>query len=206
MNSYNLVNGVQASHNNYLNNEILKKQWGFTGILMSDWGNVHDGLAAFKGGTVLEMPGNEQMTGQVLLPAFKSGEINEDKINDKVRRILRVCFIYGFFDRPQVIESIPNDDLTSAKVALEIAKGGIVLLKSEGNILPLNISKIKKIAIIGPNADTYNTGGGSSRTTPFHSVSSYDGLKQAAKLGFISLANQFLLSINGFRFVLLDFK
>jgi beta-glucosidase len=181
MNSYNLVNGVQASHNNYLNNIILKEQWGFKGILMSDWGSVHDGLAAFKGGTDLEMPGNAFMTPKVLLPAFKSGEITEIMINEKVSRILRVCFTYGFFDRPQLIESIPNDDPKSAATALDLARGGIVLLKNQDNILPLKSSKIKKIAIIGPNGDTYNTGGGSSRTTPFHSVSTFEGLKKLTK-------------------------
>lgn len=181
MNSYNLVNGVQASHNNYLNNVILKEQWGFKGILMSDWGGVHDGLAAFKGGTDLEMPGNAFMKPEVLLPAFKRGEITEAMINEKVSRILRICFTYGFFDRPQLIESIPNDDPASAAVALDLARGGIVLLKNQNNILPLNVSKIKKIAVIGPNGDTYNTGGGSSRTTPFHSVSTFEGLKKLAK-------------------------
>ena len=137
MNSYNLLNGTHTSENNHLNNEILKAKWGFTGILMSDWGSVHNGLEAFKGGTDLEMPGNEEMTVKVLSPAFASGEINEKTINDKVSRILRVCFSYGFFDRPQAIASIPNDDPSSAKVALALARGGIVLLKNQDHLLPL---------------------------------------------------------------------
>jgi len=181
MNSYNLLNGIHTSQNNHLNNEILKGQWGFNGVLMSDWGGVHDGLAAFKGGTDLEMPGNENMIAKTLLAAFASGEISEKTINDKVSRILRVCFRFGFFDRPQIIDSIPNDDPNSAKVALDLARGGIVLLKNQDNILPLNISKIKRVAFIGPNADTYNTGGGSSQTDPFHSVSAFEGFKQLAK-------------------------
>lgn len=180
MNSYNLVNGVQASHNNYLNNEILKNQWGFTGILMSDWGSIHDGLAAFKGGTDLEMPGNEHMTDEPILSDLKRGEITEAMLDDKVSRILRVCFSYGFFDRKQLIESIPNNSPESAAVALNLARNGITLLKNEDNVLPLNSSKIKKIAIIGPNGDTYNTGGGSSMTRPFRSVSCFEGLSKLA--------------------------
>jgi beta-glucosidase len=181
MNSYNLLNGTHTSENNHLNNEILKAKWGFTGILMSDWGSVHNGLEAFKGGTDLEMPGNEKMTAKVLSPAFASGEINEKTINDKVSRILRVCFSYGFFDRPQAIASIPNDDPSSAKVALALARGGIVLLKNQDHLLPLKFPKIKKIAILGPNANTYVSGGGSSQTDPFHSVNYFEGLKQVAK-------------------------
>ena len=181
MNSYNLLNGVHTSQSNYLNNEILKGQWGFKGLLMSDWGGVHDGLAAFKGGTDLEMPGNSGMKPETILPALASGEISEKVLNDKVTRILRVCFQFGFFDRPQLISSIPNDDPASADVALKLAESGVVLLKNEGGILPLDASKIKKVAFIGPNADTYNTGGGSSRTEPFHSVSPFEGFKQLAK-------------------------
>jgi len=181
MNSYNLLNGIHTSHHNYLNNILLKQQWGFKGILMSDWGGVHDGLAAFNGGTDLEMPGNAQMKPKMLLEKLASGEISEKVLNDKVTRILRVCFQFGFFDRPQLISSIPNDDPTSANVALKLAEAGVVLLKNEGGILPLNTTKIKKVAFLGPNADTYNTGGGSSRTTPFHSISTFEAFKQLAK-------------------------
>ncbi|MDP4290078.1 MAG: glycoside hydrolase family 3 C-terminal domain-containing protein [Bacteroidota bacterium] len=196
MNSYNLLNGTHTSENNHLNIEILKTKWGFNGILMSDWGSVHDGIEAFKGGTDLEMPGNSKMTAKVLLPAFANGTISEKAINDKVSRILRVCFSFGFFDRPQTIASIPNDDPTSAKVALNLARGGIVLLKNQDHLLPLKASKIKKIAILGPNANTYVSGGGSSQTDPFHSVNYFEGLKKAAKnmevnytMGIPSLSN-----------------
>ena len=181
MNSYNLLNGEHTSEHYHLNNEILKTSWGFDGILMSDWGGVHDGMAAFKGGTDLEMPGNSRMTPKLLLPAFTSGEITEKQINDKVSRILRICFRFGFFDHSQTIASIPLDDPQSAKTSLNLAQGGIVLLKNQDNILPLQSSKIKKIAFIGPNADTYNTGGGSSQVDPFHYVSALEGFKQNAK-------------------------
>jgi len=181
MNSYNLLNGTHTSENNHLNNEILKGQWGFTGLVMSDWGSIHDGLGAFKGGTDLEMPGNDHMLPTVLMPALSKGEITEKTLNDKVRRILQLCFKNGFFDRAQQISSIPNDDPQNAQVALELARAGIVLLKNKANVLPLRSDKVKRIAVIGPNADIFNTGGGSSQTDPYHYVSTLQGLKRLAK-------------------------
>ncbi|KOP39863.1 hypothetical protein DBB36_04735 [Flavobacterium sp. WLB] len=188
MNSYNLLNGEHTSQNAHLNLDILKKDWKFDGILMSDWGGVHDGIAAFKNGTDLEMPGDEHMLPTLLLPALKNGEIQETTLNDKVSRILKVCFSYGFFDQKQTDESIPKDDPKSAKVALKIAQEGIVLLKNENNILPINLAKTKKIAFIGPNANSFNAGGGSSQTEPFHFSSYYNGFKTAAKNSTVTYA------------------
>lgn len=181
MNSYNLLNGQHTSENAYLNLDILKKDWSFDGILMSDWGGVHDGIAAFKNGTDLEMPGNEHMLPKILLPALKSGEISEAALNDKISRILRICFRYKFFDRNQTDETIPKDDPKSANIALRIAQEGIVLLKNQDNILPINLAKTKKIAFIGPNAKSLNAGGGSSQTEPFHFSTYFDGVKSLAK-------------------------
>jgi len=181
MNSYNRLNGEQTAHNKHLNLEILKGQWGFDGILMSDWGGTYNGLAAFNGGLDLEMPGNEYMIAKNIIPALERKDNTEAQIDEKLRRIFSVCFKYGFYDRPQLIESIPNDDPTSVNVALDIARGGVVLLKNQDNILPLDISKIKKIAFIGPNADIFNTGGGSSKTEPFHYTSTLDAFKNMAK-------------------------
>lgn len=186
MNSYNLLNGEHTSQNSHLNLEILKKEWGFDGILMSDWGGVHDGVAAFKYGTDLEMPGDEHMSAKFLLPALKSGEINEIQLNDKVSRILRICFRYGFFDRNQTDETIPKDDPKNSNVALRIAQEGIVLLKNQDQILPIDLSKTKKIAFIGPNANSYNAGGGSSQTEPYHFSTFYDGFKAMAKNSTVS--------------------
>lgn len=123
MNSYNLLNGMHTSENAGLNDVILKGQWDFRGLVMSDWGSVHDGVAAFKGGTDLEMPGNEHMIAKYLKPAFAAGEINEKELDEKVGRILRICFQNGFFDRPQQIPAIPNDDPHNAKIALNVARG-----------------------------------------------------------------------------------
>jgi len=175
MNSYNRLNGEHTSENSHLNNDILKKIWGFQGLLMSDWVSVYDRMAAFKGGTDLEMPGNRDKSSKVLLPALEKGEISEKTLNDKVSRILRVCFKFGFFDRPQEIASIPKDNPDNAKVALDLAREGVVLLKNEDHVLPFT-KKVKTVLVMGPNAQGFVTGGGSSKTNPFHYVSLIDGL------------------------------
>lgn len=177
MDSYNLLNGEHTTQNSHLNNEILKNKWGFDGILMSDWGATYDGIAAAKGGLDLEMGAGDHMNRETLIPAIQNGIIQQSLIDDKVSRILRVIFRFGFYDKSQRDSSIPLDNPASAKVALTLAQEGIVLLKNEDNILPLDQNIIKTIALIGPNAAQYVFGGGSSQTVPFHSVSPLQGIK-----------------------------
>lgn len=178
MDSYNLVNGVHSTQNNHLNNEIAKHDWGFDGVIMSDWESTYDGVAAAKGGLDLEMPSGKFMNRESLLPAIKSGELSEAVIDDKVRRILRVAIRFGFFDRAQQLQKIPLDDPESREVALEAALGSMVLLKNDG-LLPLDKTKTKTIAVIGPDAHPALTGGGgSSQVKPFSSVSFRDGIQR----------------------------
>jgi len=178
MAAYNLVNGAWCTENDFLNNRILKKEWGFDGVLMSDWGATHDALSAARGGLDLEMPSGEFMNRLNLIPAIESGELDVETINDKVRRILRVIVRAGFLDRDQTNESIPVDDPESARVALEIAREGIVLLKNEEHLLPLDATELSTIAVIGANAHPgFPAGGGSSLTEPFHWVSVVEGIR-----------------------------
>src|ERR1700739_2141294 len=130
MDGYNLVNGVYMTANIRLNNEILKKEWGFDGIVMSDWGATHDGVAAANGGLDLEMPSPLFMNRETLLPALKDARISIETIDDKVRRILRKAIEFGFFDRQQTDTSIPFYSQEGRHVALEEARGGMVLLKN----------------------------------------------------------------------------
>lgn len=179
MDSYNLINGVHATQQNHLNNEILKKEWKFNGILMSDWVATYDGVAAAKGGLDLEMPSGAFMNRKNLLPAIKNGSLSEEVINDKVRRILRVIFRFGFYDtKYEAVKELKPNKANEA-VALDLARGGMVLLKNEGNLLPLNSSAVKTVAVIGPNADVNVAGGGSSFTEPFHYTSLLKGIKTA---------------------------
>lgn len=177
MDAYNLVNGVYMTENNHLNTEILKKEWGFDGILMSDWGATHNGIAAANGGLDLEMPSPTFMNSNTLLPAIKEGKVSIATLDDKVRRILRKAIEFGFFDRPQADTSIPTYSQEGRQVALEVARGGIVLLKNSGSLLPLDETKIKTIAVLGPDAyPAVISGGGSAETKPFNSVSCLEGI------------------------------
>lgn len=176
MDSYNLINGEHATQNQHLNNDILKGQWGFDGVLMSDWVATYDGVAAARGGLDLEMPSAAFMNKQTLLPALQSGALSEEVINDKVRRILRMIFRNAFYDRPQLDKTIPADNPATAAAALRVARGGMVLLKNEQHVLPL-ANSVKSVAVIGPNAKAYVAGGGSSLVPPFHSVSLWQGLQ-----------------------------
>ena len=180
MSAYNLLNGTYCSQNHHLLVDILKNSWKFKGMVMSDWGATHDGVAAANGGLDLEMPSASFMNPSNLNPAISNGTVRIETIDDKVRRILRVLFTFGFFDHNQTDTSFPLDNPDNDSVALDIARGGIVLLKNDNNMLPLKRDSVKNIAVIGPNADSYVSGGGSSWTSPFHSVSVLQGIKNLA--------------------------
>jgi beta-glucosidase len=177
MDSYNLVNGQHATQNETLNTQILKHDWGFQGVLMSDWMSTYDGVAAAKGGLDLEMPAGMYMNRNSLLPAVKDGRLPEAQLDDKVRRILRLADRFHWFDRDQTDLSIPRYNVEGREVALEAAREGAVLLKNEGAVLPLDKHAVKTIAIIGPDAYPANpVGGGSAGVRPFSSVSILEGI------------------------------
>lgn len=181
MDAYNPVNGVYMTANSHLNNEILKKEWGFDGILMSDWGATHDGIAAANSGLDLEMPSPSFMNREALLPALRDGRMCMATLDDKVRRILRKAIEFGFFDRAQTETSIPLYSQEGRQVALEEARSGMVLLKNASNLLPLDETKVKTIAVIGPSAyPAVITGGGSAETKPFNAVSYLEGISNRA--------------------------
>jgi len=179
MDSYNFINGVHATQNPYLNIDVLRKQWGFDGIVMSDWDATYDGVAAANGGLDLEMPSGKFMNRANLLPAVKSGKLTEATIDEKVRHILQTAIRFGWFDRDQADLSIPMLNNDGRKIALEAARSGMVLLKNDGNLLPLDKTRIKSIAVIGPNAyPTPVVGGGSAGVRPFTAISTLEGLAQ----------------------------
>ncbi len=180
MDSYNLVNGEHSTQNKFLNIEVLRKDWGFRGILMSDWGATYDGIAAANNGLDLEMPSAKFMSAATLLPAIKDGKVPEAVIDQKVRRILRTAMQFGFLDQDQTELSIPLDSQQGNAVALESAEEGAVLLKNEGNLLPLDRNAIHSIAVLGPDAyPAVPGGGGSSQVDAFAPVSFMTGLSNA---------------------------
>jgi beta-glucosidase len=177
MDSYNLINGQHATQNDFLNNQILKKDWGFQGIAMSDWDATYDGVAAANGGLDLEMPSGKFMNRETLLPAVKSGKVSQAVIDDKVRRILRVAVEFGWLDRDQTELSISTYNGQNAQVALAAAREAMVLLKNEGGVFPLDKTKIKSIAVIGPDAyPGVPVGGGSAQVAPYATVSYLEGI------------------------------
>jgi beta-glucosidase len=177
MDSYNRTNGQHMTQNGYLNTDVAKKDWGFTGIMMSDWTSVYDGVTAANNGLDLEMPSGKFMNRAALLPAVKSGKVSEATIDDKVRRILRTAIQFGWLDRDQTDLSIPKLNPEGRQATLEAARAGMVLLKNDGNLLPLEKEKIHSIAVIGPDAyPAQPTGGGSAEAKPFTTVSYLEGL------------------------------
>lgn len=179
MNSYNQINGIHATEHDLLNNKILKGEWGFAGVLMSDWDATYDAVGAANYGLDLEMPSPKYMNAKNLIPAVKSGKVKESTIDDKLMRLFRTELRYGFTDRPQFDPQYSTYNAAARAVALQGALESITLLKNEGNLLPLDSKKIKTIAVIGPDAWPQVAGGGSSEPTPFAAVSTVTGIADA---------------------------
>jgi beta-glucosidase len=186
MNAYNKVNGHYCSENDYLLIDKLKKEWGYKWLVMSDWGAVHSTIPTANGGMDLEMPRGDFLNNGTLDEAVKNGTVKESTIDDKVRRILKVIFKLGLFEKPSLRESVPpgkDESLLGSEenkdAALKASREGIVLLQNKNNILPLDFTKIKSLAVIGPNADVERTGGGgSSKVNPLEAPSPLEILKK----------------------------
>lgn len=180
MNSYNLLNGVHASENAWLNIDVLRKMWGFKGILMSDWNSLYSTVNAVNNGLDLEMPRAVLFKEHRLREALENGRITEKKIDDKIVNILSTAIAFGILDRPSGEKKgiIPLDDPESRKVALECAREGIVLLKNSNSVLPL---KKGKTLILGDYSDTIVSGGGSGDVNAFSIASPAKELKKIKK-------------------------
>jgi beta-glucosidase len=177
--SYNKVNGTYASENRRLLTEILKDEWGFAGVVISDWFATHSVAPAAIAGLDLEMPGPAQYFGEALVKAVKDGKVDVKVIDDKVRRILGLMEKTGALDgeipTPKTIKDFP----AHRKLAREVAEEGIVLLKNDKQLLPLDSRKVKTIAVIGPNAVSASIqGGGSAQVNPYYKVAPLEALKK----------------------------
>ena len=180
MSSYNLVNGEHASQNRHLLTEVARDDWGFDGVMMSDWFATYDGVAAVNAGQDLEMPSAAHMNQKNLLPAIKEGKVSAATIDEHVRRILRTAARFGWLDREQTEPAIPRFNQTGRQVALQAAREGMVLLKNDGNLLPLDRKRLKSVLVVGPDAyPAVPVGGGSARVEPFAAVSFMEGLSNA---------------------------
>ncbi len=174
--AYNLLNGDWCSANRWLNVDILKNEWGFDGILMSDWGAVHEIVGVANGGLDIEMPSGHFLNPDNLEIMVRSGKVTEATIDDKVRRLLRTVIRPGFLTQQQKLD-YPMNDPKCAAIALDVAREGVVLLKNDSKTLPLDAADVKKIVVMGPFGGFVPEGGGSSRVEPFGEISTVDGIK-----------------------------
>jgi beta-glucosidase len=178
MAAYNLQNGQHCTENYHLISDILKGQWGYKGFVISDWVSVYSTVNAANAGLDLEMPVGVYFNKDSVLKYIQSGQIKESTIDDKVRRILSVAFWAGLFDNNEKADTTVLHGEAYKKLVLKSAQEAITLLKNEENILPLSVSKVKTIAVIGPNAAyTATGGGGSSFISPYYDISPLQGLK-----------------------------
>jgi beta-glucosidase len=161
--SYNKVNGDYACENDYLLNQVLKKQWGFPGFVLSDWGGTHSSAKAANAGLDMEQPGGDYF-GKELKKDVDSRAVPAARLDDMVQRILRSEFAAGLFDRPADRQA--PDIFHGLEVAQHVAEQGSVLLKNAGGQLPLAAS-VRSIAVIGSHADVgVVSGGGSAQVDP----------------------------------------
>jgi beta-glucosidase len=177
MDSYNLINGSHATQNQFLNVQVLRKDWGFEGVVMSDWDATYDAVGAANNGLDLEMPGPRFMNAKNLLAAIKDGRVKEATIDEKCFRIVRTALRYGFENHAQFDAAAGTYNVGARKVALEGALESITLLKNEKNFLPLDAAKTKTVAVIGPDGwPAVVGGGGSSQAEAFAPVSLVTGI------------------------------
>lgn len=189
MGAYNLYKGQHACHNRYLLNDILKGEWGFDGVVVSDWGGTHDTDQAITNGLDMEFGSwtdglangtsnayDNYYLAMPYLQRIQQGKVGTKELDDKVRRILRLAF------RTTMNPDRPYGALLSPEhyeAARRIGEEGIVLLQNKDNLLPIDLNRAKKIAVVGENAVKMMTvGGGSSSLKVQRELSPLDGIKR----------------------------
>src|SRR5438445_5619400 len=183
MAAYNLVNGIPASENPYLLTEILRNEWDYDGVVVSDWFmSVKSTAASVNAGLDLEMP-SPQWRGEKLLAAVQRGEVEESTLDTSVRRLLHLLVKAGLFEHPvraQFIAPSPEQatDLPEHRALIrEAAAEGCVLLRNEQHLLPLQREDLTSIAVIGPNAKVAQMmGGGSAQVNAHYAITPFQGI------------------------------
>ncbi|KAI0057569.1 glycoside hydrolase family 3 protein [Artomyces pyxidatus] len=205
MTCYNRVNGVHVSENPWLINDILRKEWGFKGMIMSDWIGVYSTTESIKAGVDLEMPGPTVMRGKAVERALTGEKLLPSDIDERVSKILQLverAKASGIsFDGPE--EGVDTPELRA--LLRRAASDAIVLLKNDKALLPLS-GPLTKIAVIGPNAkQSFTSGGGSARLLETYTVSPYEGIAAAARSAGTEItytvgatSHKFLPLLNGF--------
>lgn len=175
MNSYNRINGVYASQNEWLQEKVLRDEWGFKGLLLTDWGASVDRIPGLKNGTDLEMPSSGALNTKKIIAAVKSGELDEEILNKRVDNVVDLIIK----SKPALEKKHTFDVDEHHKLAQKVAEGSMVLLKNDDSILPLKSGQ--KVAVIGEMAKAPRfQGAGSSVINPTKLDNAYDEL---SKLG-----------------------
>lgn len=187
MSCYNMVNGVYGSESEKYLKETLMDEWGFKGFVVSDWDatwNIKSTGACINARLSVEMPKAIVYKPDKLQEAHEANKFTDDALDDCVRRFLRVAFLVGMFDPKDSLPRGSRNTPEHQQLAQKIAEEGMVLLKNENSFLPLDMSKIKKIAILGPNAKRKHEFvglGGSSAVWAPHEITPRKGLKKKCK-------------------------
>ena len=206
MSAFNELNGVPATANNHVMRQILRDEWGFKGVVISDWQNIWEMIAhgyaqdsAHAGALAIEAGTDMDMMAEIYLKELpklvKAGKVEQKYLDDAVRRVLWLKFKLGLFDNPYLYSNPKTEKKTirakeNLQAAFEMAQRSIVLLKNENNLLPLNTASAKKIAVIGPlgnNKEDMN-GTWSFFGEAQHPVSFLEGIKKYAKGAEVTFA------------------
>jgi beta-glucosidase len=186
--SYNRINNKFACEDHYLLQQTLEKQWGFKGYVVSDYGAAHSTVSNLNNGLdfepsfLLPLPPLSSYYAPDIKAAIASDQVSMATIDEHVHRILRTWFAYGVFDRAPFVDNDRRiNKPADARVAEKVEQQAIVLLRNKHHLLPLKKRSTRSIAVIGPYASAFVTGGGSGNVVPFSNVSTLDGVRRALR-------------------------
>ncbi len=181
MTGYNRINQVHASEHVHLIREVLRGQWGFDGVVMSDWTSVYSTAQSLEAGLDLEMPWARHLTAERIRPLLETGVLTGAMVDEPVRRRLRLMERFGWLDPEHVQQDgrIPARNPETEAVALDVARNGIVLLKNDRNLLPVRPEEISRITVLGPQGlEAVLCGGGSAFCPPHEAVTLEQALRK----------------------------
>lgn len=180
MTSYNLVNGTHADSNKQLINKILRDEWRFDGLVMSDWGGVNSTAESLNAGHDLEMPGPGKFrTLEKVASAIKKGMLSEEVLDQRVRRVLQLLERTAKFENPTIDDEIAVDSPMHRQLIRKAGAEGMVLLKNDSNTLPLEATTLNSMAVIGLAKEFLGHGGGSAAVNAHHKITAYEALEEA---------------------------
>ncbi|KAL6247649.1 hypothetical protein RBB50_004997 [Rhinocladiella similis] len=179
MTSYNLVNGTHADAHYELITNILRKQWGFDGLVMSDWGGTNSVSQSLRAGQDLEMPGPPiKRTPRNIERALQSGELDKETLDRRVEAVLELLSRTGKFAKPEIIKEQAIDRPEHRKLIRQAGAQSMVLLKNTNNILPIQKQRVKSIAMLGLAKEYLGHGGGSAAVNSHHKITPYQAFEE----------------------------